>query len=107
VILSLFYYHLLKIFKIFIGLGNNRPKILVELEDCVLRAIIAISEGKSLDHELDALHSQISSLEKDLANDEEALGWFNLVTSAPPMPPTPPASAYPSTPSAGACFKSI
>lgn len=71
----------------------------MELEDCVLHAIIAISKGTSTDAVLDALHSEIQSLEKDLREDDEALNWFKLVpakeivtplTSPPPEIPTTP-----------------
>jgi hypothetical protein len=84
--------------KTFAALGNNRPQTLVRLEDFVLRAIIAISEGESRFAVLDSLYSQVSSLEKELANDEEALDWFNLSTDDSS---TPPPSEFPSTPFAG------
>jgi hypothetical protein len=84
--------------KIFVSLGNNRPQILVRLEDYVLKAIIEISKGKSSNTVIDALHSQIQLLEKDLGNDVEALNWFDLSekdisphhTSPPPEFPTTP-----------------
>ena len=64
--------------KIFISLGNERPQILVRLEDCVLEAIIAISEGKPREETMQNLHSHILSLLKDLKEDDEAMRWFNL-----------------------------
>jgi len=82
------------------ALGNNRPPVLVKLEDCVLRAIIAIYEGKSPEVAIDDLHLQIPSLEKDLLEDDEALHWFKLsaedVSTHSPSQP----SEVPSTPSA-------
>ena len=60
-------------------LGNDCPQILVKLEDCVLQAIISISEGKSCEYAMDTLYSELFSMEKDLAKDNEALTWFNLV----------------------------
>jgi hypothetical protein len=84
--------------KIFLALGNDRPKILIQLEDYVLQAIIAILEGKSREDIMGTLYSQILSLEMDLANDNEALNWFNLSATDFSIPPTPPLSNFPSTP---------
>lgn len=72
------------------------------LEDRVLEAIVAISEGKSAVNALDALYWQLSLLENDLKNDVNAMDWFNLSTVGFAIPPTPPASVFPSTPSRGA-----
>ena len=66
------------IMKTFFVLGNDHPQILIKLEDCVLQAIISISEGKSCEYAMDTLYSQLFSMEKDLAKDNEALTWFNL-----------------------------
>ena len=55
------------IMKTFFVLGNDRPQILVKLEDCVLQAIISISEWKSHEYAMDTLYSQLFSMEKDLA----------------------------------------
>jgi hypothetical protein len=71
-------------------LGNNRPRILVQLEDCVLRAVIGILEGRSHEDALDTLHSQILSLEKELSNNDEALDWFNVYSAPISTPSTPP-----------------
>jgi hypothetical protein len=87
--------------KIFIALGNDRPQILVQLEDRVLHAILAISEGKSPEDVISNLYAEIFSLEKDLGNDHDALNWFDWSTPAFSIPPTPPASKFPSTPLAG------
>lgn len=84
--------------QIFIALGNNRPPILVRLEDYVLQAIVGVLEGRSLEEALDAVYSQIQSLEDDLNEDEEALNWFNLSEPATSTPLTPPPSEIPSTP---------
>ena len=86
--------------KIFVALGNDRPPILVRLEDCVLKAIISISEG-SRENAMDTLYSEISPMEKDLANDKDAMTWFNLsmTDSAAPAMPTP--YEIPSTPLPG------
>jgi hypothetical protein len=78
--------------KMFIVLGNDRPQILVQLEDHVLQAIICILEGNSRDNVIDTLYSQLVSLEEDLANDDKAMNWFNF---APPITET---SEFPSTP---------
>jgi hypothetical protein len=86
-------------YKVFFALGNDRPQVLVKLEDSVLEAIIAISEGKSSENVLDALYSQVLLLEKDLKSDNDAMNWFNLVTPSFSALPTPPASVFPSTPS--------
>jgi hypothetical protein len=90
---------LLTIKKIFNALGNDRPQILVRMEDCVLEGIIAISEGKPREEAMHTLHSEISSLMKDLAQDEDALSWFSLSTDASVVLPTSPPSEFPSTPS--------
>jgi hypothetical protein len=68
----------LKIKKIFAALGNDRPQILVQLEDSVLHAIIDISKGKSSEAVIDALHLHIQSVEKDLLDDDDAMNWFDL-----------------------------
>ena len=57
-------------------LGNDCPQILVKLEDCVLQAIISISEGKSREYAMDTLYYELFSMEKDLAKNNEALTWF-------------------------------
>lgn len=90
---------LLKIKKIFLALGNDRPQILVQVEDCVLQAIIAISEGNSSETIIDTLYSKITSLEKDLGRDDEALNWFNLTFLATPSTALQP--EIPSTPLTG------
>ena len=82
----------------FIALGNDRPEILIRLEDHVLQAIINISEGKSRDDAIGTLYSQILPLEKDLVNDDNALGWFNLSKTATSVHSTPSTSNFPSTP---------
>ena len=89
------------IMKNFFTLGNDRPQILVKLEDCVLQAIILISEGKSREYAMDTLYSELFSMEKDLAKDNEALTWFNLVTAPFAIPSMPPPSKFPSKSSAG------
>ena len=87
------------------ALGNNRPQILVQLEDCVLNAVISIAEGKSHENIIDDLYSQISSLEHDLMNDYDALAWFNIAPDpeaaldpeAAPDPVTDPSTPPPSS----------
>lgn len=92
--------------KIFLALGNDRPKILVKLEDCVLQAIFDISEGKSSEPVIDGVHFQMESLQKDLENDDEALNWFNLSRPAFSAPLTPPQSDFRPIPLAGQCIQS-
>jgi hypothetical protein len=87
--------------KIFMALGNERPQILIQLEDCVLQAIIAISEGKSRVVVMDYLYSQVLSLQDDLAVNKEALAWFNIIKPEDKTPPNPTSSQLPQTPSAG------
>lgn len=72
--------------KVFIALGNDRPEILIRLEDQVLKAVIAVSEGKSREDVMRSLHSDIQSLEKELAEDDVALNWFNLRATASSVP---------------------
>ena len=84
------------IMKTFFALGNDHPQILVKLEDCVLQAMISISEGKSCEYAMDTLYSELFSMEKDLAKDNEALTWFNLVTAPFAIPSIPPPSKFPS-----------
>jgi hypothetical protein len=83
--------------QIFLLLGNDHPQILIQLEDCVIRAIIALSEGKSMEKAMDDLHSQLSSLVVDLRNDDIALAWFNL--EKPPLenPSNLPPYEFPSS----------
>ena len=78
-----------------------RPKTLVKLEDCVLEAILAISEGKAREKVLNYLFSQLISLEEDLAKDDEALGWFDLAVGSSLRHSSIPSSEIPSTPLAG------
>jgi len=84
------------LFKMFQALGNNRPQILVKLEDCVLQMVIAISEGKPHEVALDFLCSQLSFFEKDLANDKDAMTWFDLSTAATSSTSAPPLFKFPS-----------
>jgi hypothetical protein len=75
---------------------------LVQLEDCVLHAIIAISGGKSSEATIDDLYLKVQSLEKDLINNHMALNWFHLAIISPPsVSPTP---NLPSTPLPGISF---
>jgi hypothetical protein len=71
---------------------------LVQLEDCVLECIIAISEGMPREEAMHTLYSKISSLKNDLASDDNAMSWFNLYSD---VPPTPAPSEIPSTPFLG------
>jgi len=54
---------------------------------------------------MDALYLQIETLEKDLANDEQALHWFNL-TPAPSTLATPPPTEF-ALPGTAILFKLI
>ena len=70
------------------------------LEDSVLSAIIAISEGMDPEQVIDALYIELLSMEKDLLEDNEALNWFKL--EVPSVGPSPPlTSEFPSTPMTG------
>lgn len=86
--------------KCFLALGNDRPQTLVQLEDCVLKAIMSISLGKSREEVMGHLYSQILSLEKELAFDDVALNWFNfpnpknLKKADFEVPSTPPPSEF-------------
>jgi hypothetical protein len=91
--------------KIFLALGNDRPKILVKLEDFVLQAIFDILEGKSSEQVIDGVHFQMGLLQKDLENDDEALNWFNLSRPAISAPLTPPQSDFRPIPLAGQCIQ--
>jgi hypothetical protein len=62
----------------FFALGNDRPQILVQLEDYVLHAVVDISEGKATEDAIDALYSQIKLLQEGLTSDIVASNWFNL-----------------------------
>jgi hypothetical protein len=88
----------------FQALGNNRPQILIKLEDCVLQTVIDISEGKPHEVALDCLHSQLAFLEKDLANDKDAMTWFDLSTAATSGTSAPPLFKFPSPPLSGLFF---
>ena len=83
---------LLTIKKVFNALGNDRPEILIQLEDSVLNGIIAISEGIPREEAMHTLYTAISSLMMDLNKDGNALSWFDL--------PNTETSEFPSTPSA-------
>jgi hypothetical protein len=91
---------LLTFIKVFDALGNERPKILIQLEDCILKGIISISEGTPREEAMHTIYSQISSLKMDLVQDKHAMSWFNLTSDALAVPSTPPASEFPSSPSA-------
>ena len=104
-ILYVFSYHLFTPSKIFLALGNNRPKILVKLEDCVLQAVLEIAQGKSTEGVIDGLCSQVESLHEDLGNDDEALNWFNLCSPAFSAPMTPSASNLRPNRLAGKCIE--
>jgi len=84
-------------------LGNDRPKILVKVEDCVLQAIFDLCEGKAITPVIDALHLCVEMLQKDLGNDEEALNWFDFSRPAFSAPLTPPLRL---TPLPGQFFRS-
>jgi hypothetical protein len=92
----------LTIIKLFIALGNNRPPILVQLEDYVLQGIVGVMEGRSHEDVLDTIFSQIESIEDHLTGNEDALNWFSLYSMDPvSASPRPPPSGIPSTPVAG------
>jgi hypothetical protein len=87
--------------QIFQALGNERPQILVRLENYVLDAIVSISEGKSRENVMQDLYSQMLPLENDLRNEPSAMAWFDFSTPSAPASSTPELSEYPSTPFAG------
>jgi len=93
-------------YKIFLALGNDRPKVLIKLENSVLEAIIEISKGKATEAVVDTLYGQIESLQTDLENDEKALDWFQLSNSPSSPPLTPAVTALGLTASAGQSFHS-
>ena len=62
----------------------------------VVQAIILILEGKSREYAMDTLYSELFSMEKDLAKDNEALTWFNLAMAPFAIPSMPPPSKFPS-----------
>jgi hypothetical protein len=84
--------------KVFMTLGNDRPQVLIDLEDQVLQAVIYLSQGKSRGDVMDTLHSQIAMLVKDLKNDEIAQNWFDCSTAPASISSNPPGSESPSTP---------
>lgn len=96
-----FFCHPLITSKLFIALGNDRPRNLVSLEDQVLQAIIGLSEGKSREHIMDGLYSQIKAMETDLSDDNHAMTWFNSTKPSVSIPSTPLPSEFPSTPLPG------
>lgn len=89
---------LLTIKKVFNALGNERPQILIQLEDRVLEGIIAISEGKPREEAMAVLYSQISALKMDLAKDDDALSWFDLSSDPFAIVSSPTLPEFPSTP---------
>jgi hypothetical protein len=86
--------------KMFIALGNDRPQILVRLEDHVLQAIIRVLEGNLRDYVMATLYSEITSLEKDLADDDKAMNWFNFAIASSPIPLANTTLEFPSKPMA-------
>jgi hypothetical protein len=84
--------------KVFNSLGNERPEILIQLEDCVLVGIISISEGVPREEAMHTLYSQMSSMKLDLAKDEKALSWFNLSSQSLATSSNSTTSECPSTP---------
>lgn len=91
---------LLTIDKIFNALGNERPEILIQLENCVLEGVIAITEGVPREEAMHLIYSQLKLLRKDLVDDGEALSWFNLSSNGIADSSHPPTSEFPSTPTA-------
>jgi hypothetical protein len=69
------------------------------MEDSVLEAIIAISEGSPREYVMQNLYNKINTLSCDLS--EEALTWFEFPSTTPANPSSPQSitsHAYPSTP---------
>lgn len=64
--------------KIFHRLGNNRPEILITIEDQILHAIDDISRGAALLPVIRQLYQSIESSQLSLVNDRVALNWFCL-----------------------------
>ena len=71
------------------------------MEDCVLKGIIAISEGVPREKAMGTLYSELLSLKMDLDNDKNALSWFSLSPDTSPVPSIPTNSDFPSTPLPG------
>jgi hypothetical protein len=80
---------ILLFYQLFMALGNDRPPILIRLEDEVLQAIVGISKGKPRRDVINALYSGIKTLEMALATDERSLGWFDFPESPSEVPSTP------------------
>lgn len=93
--------------KAFTALGNNRPEILIRIEDCILKAIIALLEGRSRENTMDDLYSKILTMEKDLANDNDALTWFDFSTAPSAIPSTPSPPQFLPTPAACECLSCL
>jgi hypothetical protein len=91
--------------QMFLSLGNDHPEILIQLEDCIIHAIVALSEGKAMEKAMDELHSQLSTLLNDLRNDDVALAWFNLEKPALESHSNPPRYEFPSSHSDADSFK--
>jgi hypothetical protein len=105
VVFRIFHFYLLTVLKIFLSLGNDRPEILVRAEDCVLKAIISISEGKPRESVMETLYSQLFPLQNDLLNDSKSLAWFDLATAPSATPSTPRPSESPPESCTGESFQ--
>ena len=86
--------------QIFSALGNDRPEILVKIEDCILETIISLSEGKSRETSMHDLYQRLLPLEKDLRTNDDAMQWFKMSASIPstPQPSDPQSSELQSIP---------
>jgi hypothetical protein len=71
------------------------------MEDCVLKGIIAISEGVPREKAMRTLYTELLSMKMDLDNDKNALSWFSLSPDTSPVPSSPTNSDFPSTPLPG------
>jgi hypothetical protein len=90
--------HLTTTNQIFIALGNDRPEILVKIEDSILETIIALSEGKSREIAMRDLYKRLTPLEKELSADDDAMRWFDMSTA---VNSNPQPSEIPATPPPG------
>lgn len=90
-----FCYYLSTPHQIYLTLGNNRPQILVKLEDLVLQAILNICEGQSTQRIVVSLSHDIELFQTDLASNNEAVNWFNLSRPAVSPPLTTPVGPTP------------
>ena len=84
---------LLTIIQVFRSLGNQRPRSLIVIEDCILSAAMKLSHGEHFGTTMSSLYEALKASQDALTGDPESSKWFDLSIPTNLLNHPPPESA--------------